>query len=107
MLLCEDIVDEVPVFRSWVHPGVLVDLLVFKVGVGKWIAADCHWYELFPFQTYPEPLTNLSIKDSKIDNFVCILDSTKYMVELVIETFFFWVISQGISSNQGTVSTTN
>ena len=34
-LLRDDVVDEVPMFRLWVHPGVLEDSLVFKVGIGN------------------------------------------------------------------------
>ena len=34
MLSHDDIVSEVPVFKSWVHL-VLIDLLVFEVGVGN------------------------------------------------------------------------
>ena len=35
MLSHDDEVDEVPMFGFGVHPGVLVDLLVFEVGVGN------------------------------------------------------------------------
>ena len=35
MLSPDDEVDKMPVFGSWMHPGVLVDLLVFKVGIGN------------------------------------------------------------------------
>ena len=48
--------------------------------------------------------TNLSVKVSKKDGFVGIQNSTKYLVELVVETaYFFWDKSHswGISSDQG------
>ena len=50
IILSCDTVNKVPVFGFWMHPGVLVDLLVFDVGVSKagvwcrWIAAHHHWY---------------------------------------------------------------
>ena len=36
-------------------------------------------------------LANSSFKISKKDDFVCILDSTKYLIELVEETVIFWI----------------
>ena len=54
-------------------------------------------------------LANSSIKVSKKDDFVCVLDSTKYPVDLVIEiAYFFWAVvghSCGISNDQSTIYT--
>ena len=50
-LLPDDVVDEVPVFKSYVHSSAIVDLFVSQIGVGtdrlfffcggRWIAVLC------------------------------------------------------------------
>ena len=53
-------------------------------------------------------LANSNVKISKKDDFVCLKDSTKYLVKLVVQaTNIFWTvdINRDISSDPGTIST--
>ena len=120
MLSHDGVVEEVPMFRSWVHPGVLMDLLVFEVCVSNDQLVFCaDGYQQIPIgicvlhsklikniQPGMMGLANSRIKVSKKDNFICIQDSTKYLIKLVIETAnFFRAVGQNwdTSSNQSRI----